>query len=130
MLTLLLQSTPERAGERRSEGEGIPILGMKEEEFLAALHFWQDSRQKRIDRIYDWASNVQNVVRLGQEEREEVEARARDVKVVMQGVSPPPPPPPPPPSSEDMDWLYFPRIGEEVRGWHGSRVTTARDAGK
>lgn len=85
-LTLLLTAP---AARRRG-----PSLG-------PALEFWQAMRQKRIDAVDDWATNVNNVSRLPEAERTRL---SDEGKLKTEGV-------------DDMGWLYTPTLEGDVEKW-------------
>lgn len=59
-------------------------------ELAQVLKQWQSRRQKRIDEIFDWATNVTNVTRLPEEERTKLEAAGKLANR----------------PNDDMSWLY------------------------
>ncbi|CAK1366997.1 unnamed protein product [Cercospora beticola] len=73
----------------------------KEESILEALEFWQKIRQDRIDAIYDWTMNTNNVNRLPEAEREKLmkEGKMR----VGEG--------------DDTRWLFGYDYDEVVKDW-------------
>ena len=99
-LTLLLTSTDHRedavngvkAHQTNSPGSKLPDI----------LHRWQDMRQRRIDEIYDWTTNSQNVDRMSEAEREKV--RAADKTEGGKSAE-----------GDDMSWLYKPKVEGEMR---------------
>lgn len=71
-------------------------------ELLPALRLWQDMRQKRIDTVFDWATNATSVARMPEAERNRLiqEGKVQDPK-----------------SNEnfnDMRWLYQLDLEKEV----------------
>ena len=72
---------------------------------VKALEFWQQMRQKRIDRIFDWATNATNIQRLPQAEREKLvqEGKAKDASADK--------------DFEDMRWLYNSTADQEIDDW-------------
>jgi 2-polyprenyl-6-methoxyphenol hydroxylase-like FAD-dependent oxidoreductase len=66
------------------------------EERKDALAGWQQTRQDRIDAIFDWATNATNVQRLPQADRDRLveEGQAKDANVTE--------------NFDDMRWLYAP----------------------
>jgi hypothetical protein len=67
-----------------------------------ALAYWQDMRQKRVDAVFDWATNNTNVQRLSEAERAKLNANNKP-----QGGS----------GTDDMSWLYRPKLEDEVTTW-------------
>ncbi len=72
---------------------------------LKTLEFWQDLRQKRIDTIFDYATNITNIQRLPQAEREKLvqEGKAKDADTDK--------------DFEDMRWLYNSTADQEINDW-------------
>jgi 2-polyprenyl-6-methoxyphenol hydroxylase-like FAD-dependent oxidoreductase len=68
---------------------------------IKALKFWQELRQKRIDTIFDWATNITNTQRLPQGEREKL-MHGRDGEVK---------------DLDDMRWLYNSTADQEIDSW-------------
>ncbi|KAF2104424.1 FAD/NAD(P)-binding domain-containing protein [Rhizodiscina lignyota] len=66
---------------------------------LVALGSWQKMRQERIDRIFDWATNVANVNRLPQDERDRL---VREGKIADDD------------KGNDMSWLYKPVQDQDI----------------
>lgn len=83
----------------RAEAIGADRLHLKQAQVLG---FWQSLRQDRIDAIFDWATNVTNVRRMPQEERDRLirEGKLRDAE-----------------NLDDMRWLYQPRTDEMLNKW-------------
>ncbi|KAK3675835.1 hypothetical protein LTR78_004476 [Recurvomyces mirabilis] len=71
---------------------------------LEGLGFWQQMRQKRVDAIYDWATNSNNVQRLPEAERNKLVAEGK-IKKGTAG------------EGDDMSWLYAPRLETDVQEW-------------
>lgn len=71
-----------------------------------ALQFWQESRQDRIDDVYDWATNATNVSRLPKAEREKEQATGSE-KGNRNG--------------DDMSWLYRPNWEQTIDTWSKSQ---------
>lgn len=71
---------------------------------LETLKFWQEARQTRIDAVFDWAMNVQNVQRMAAVDRERlvVEGKMKNLKGS---------------EIEDMSWLYVWDIDGQVDKW-------------
>lgn len=63
------------------------------------LRGWQLRRQKRIDAIFDWATNVTNVTRLPEEERAKLKAEGKLDSS----------------RNDDMGWLYGYDAQEDFR---------------
>jgi 2-polyprenyl-6-methoxyphenol hydroxylase-like FAD-dependent oxidoreductase len=72
-----------------------------EAKLLTSLKSWQDMRQKRIDEIFDWVTNSANVSRLSESERQKLIDEGK-VKKDAAG-------------DEDMDWMYRPKLEEEIK---------------
>lgn len=69
---------------------------------LQALRQWQDMRQRRIDMVFDWATNTTNIQRLPESERNRLiqEGIIKDPKTAE--------------NFDDMRWLYALNIEDEV----------------
>lgn len=108
-LTLLLTSMAGsgiRADRADSaDGEGDAAVGR----LIGALSYWQEMRQKRLDAIFDWVTNSQNVQRLPEAERKQLVAEGK-IKEVKPG------------EPDDMSWLYRPHLEEDVQCWIASRA--------
>ena len=68
---------------------------------LKGLASWQEMRQKRIDQIYDYATNSTNVARMSESERKTLIAEGKIKE--------------PSGEKEDMGWLYCPRLEGEMK---------------
>ena len=66
-----------------------------------ALKSWQEARQARIDAVFNWATNAQNVQRLPEAERNRViqEGKAKNPNVLA--------------AFDDMRWLYQPNLDQD-----------------
>ena len=74
------------------------LLGQKA---LAALERWQKMRQARIDAVYDWTANSNNVQRMPEDEKKTLIAEG---KIKDPGTS-----------GDDMRWLYQYDIDEAIK---------------
>lgn len=103
-LTLLLTSIIERHGT--ANGVTATKESLETQQLLKMLSSWQEMRQRRIDAIFDWATNATNVQRMPEAERKKLIAEGK-VKEGKAG------------EGDDMSWLYKPNLEEEVRalGW-------------
>ena len=72
-------------------------------DLLDVLQYWQTERQKRIDAVFDWATNTTNVARMSEAERAKVVAAGR----VVEEKKP----------EEDMRWLYEPTLEGHLEEW-------------
>jgi 2-polyprenyl-6-methoxyphenol hydroxylase-like FAD-dependent oxidoreductase len=72
-----------------------------EARLLQCLKLWQGVRQRRIDEIFDWATNSANVSRLSEAERQKLIDEGK-VKKDAGG-------------DADMDWMYRLKLEEEVK---------------
>lgn len=77
--------------------------GAGKEGLLEALEFWQKTRQDRIDAIYDWTTNTNNVNRLPEAERQKL---MKDGKIRV---------------DEDRGWLFQCDYDEVVKDWAEKR---------
>ena len=98
-LTLLLTSDPRMNGAR----DGVSADRGKSDNtrLLKLLSLWQDMRQRRVDAIFEWATNATNVQRLPEAERKKLIAEGK-VKEGKAG------------EGDDMSWLYRPKLEDEV----------------
>lgn len=82
--------------------QGLILMLSSSNELLAALRMWQDMRQKRIDLVWDWATNTTNVLRMSEEERNRLiqEGKIKDPKSNV--------------NFDDMRWLYQLDLEKEV----------------
>ena len=100
-LTLLLTAIVSREntvnGVITSEGKAV------EDGLLKGLKSWQDMRQKRIDEIFDYATNATNVARMSEAERHKLidEGKAKEAA----------------PDDDGMEWLYRPMLEEKMKEW-------------
>ncbi|KIW72287.1 hypothetical protein PV04_00492 [Phialophora macrospora] len=81
-----------------------PHIQLKE-----ALGFWQSLRQKRIDAVFDWATNRTNVQRMPLAEREKL---VREGKVLDAHNAE---------NFDDMSWLYRPGTDRLIDEWAETR---------
>lgn len=97
-LTLLLTTVVPVSGT--SNGVDSNEEKTAEARLLKGLESWQEMRQKRIDEIYDYATNFMNVSRMSESERKRhiVEGKSKE----RAG------------GEEDMGWLYRPKLEEEM----------------
>ncbi|KAK5168900.1 uncharacterized protein LTR77_006209 [Saxophila tyrrhenica] len=86
-LTLLLTSI---------DGEG------RNDKILGALSWWQGTRQRRVDAVFDWATNSTNVERMSEQDRSKL-LRERKAPERAQ--------------ADDMSWLYRPSLERDVKAW-------------
>jgi 2-polyprenyl-6-methoxyphenol hydroxylase-like FAD-dependent oxidoreductase len=68
---------------------------------LKGLASWQEMRQKRIDEIYDYATNSTNVARMSESERQKLIAEGKIKQTSGE--------------QEDMGWLYCPKLEGEMK---------------
>lgn len=73
--------------------------GVDQSKLLAALAFWQKIRQERIDAVFDFATNVVNVERMSEAERQKALAQGKGV------------------NSGDMRWLFLPQFEQQINDW-------------
>ena len=99
-LTLLLTATEKQI----YSGVNGTDKGNSNRKILDALSFWQEMRQRRIDAIFDWVTNSQNVQRMPEAERKRLLAEGR----IKEGAAG---------EGDDMSWLYRPSLEEEVNDW-------------
>lgn len=97
-LTLLLTS-PSRSVRHVSVPSTDTTKEAGDGSILMALEFWQKMRQKRIDAIFDWLTNYQNVERLPEAERQKLKSESKEQK------------------GDDMSWLYRPTLEKDVNEW-------------
>lgn len=97
-LTLLLTS-PARTVRHVSVSSTDSTKEAGDGSILMALAFWQDMRQQRIDAIFDWLTNYQNVERLPEAERQKLKSEGKSEK------------------GDDMSWLYQPTLETDVNEW-------------
>lgn len=100
-LTVLLTLSHEKIREVNGDAKGEHS---KDEKMLEAMSRWQEMRQQRIDAVFDWATNVNNVSRLPEAERKKLIAEGK-VKESKAG------------EGDDMSWLYQPNLEQEVKTW-------------
>ncbi|KXS96337.1 hypothetical protein AC579_9896 [Pseudocercospora musae] len=97
-LTLLLVSS---ASVNLSSGEAIHDQVHSRPTSLEALDFWQRMRQDRIDAIFEWTTNTNNVSRLPEAERKRLYAEGK----IREG------------QGDDTRWLFMLDIDKEVKNW-------------
>ncbi|KAK4565343.1 hypothetical protein LTR86_003960 [Recurvomyces mirabilis] len=94
-----MTSIPHSNGQTNGSG-----TDQRQTRVLEGLGFWQQMRQKRVDAIYDWATNSNNVQRLPEAERNKLMAEGK-IKKGTAG------------EGDDMSWLYAPRLESDVQEW-------------
>lgn len=82
---------------------GLTLMMGESDDLLSALRSWQAIRQKRIDAVFDWATNGTNVQRLPEAERQKLMA---ENKLKNPNASE---------YSDDMRWLYQYSLEDEVQ---------------
>ena len=103
-LTLLLMSMKEPGKTNGHNQAQTPNARL-----LHILSHWQTMRQKRIDTVFDWASNSTNVRRMPEAERKKLIAEG---KIKDDNSS----------QADDMSWLYRPTLEEDVKTWISSEA--------
>lgn len=82
---------------------GLTLVLRRSDDLLSALKGWQVMRQKRIDAVFDWATNGTNVQRLPEAERQKLMAENKLKNPNASGIS------------DDMRWLYQFDLEDEVK---------------
>jgi len=100
-LTLLLEA----ASSGRAETGGVTHEpGRSQSMQMKALAYWQSMRQRRVDAVFEWATNSTNVQRMSEEDRKNLinqySARERVTAQV-----------------DDMSWLYQPNLEDDIKTW-------------
>ena len=72
---------------------------------LEVLSFWHKMRQDRIDAVFDWTTNINNVSRLPEAERKRLYAEGK----IKEG------------QGDDTSWLFQFDIDKEVDRWLATR---------
>jgi hypothetical protein len=109
ILYLSLYSLPPSSGQGINQAlEDIYSLSLLltasgNNNMLGAFAYWQDMRQKRVDAVFDWATNNTNVQRLSEAERAKLNANNNKPQ---DGSGP-----------DDMSWLYRPKLEDDVKAW-------------
>ncbi len=96
-LTLLLTSMSEQ--DKTVSGVNGNQQDINNKPLTDALSYWQDMRQQRIDRIFDWVMNYQNVERMPEEDRKKFNSSHSATH------------------GDDMSWLYQPTLQKDVEQW-------------
>lgn len=81
---------------------GLTLILRRSDDLLSALRSWQAMRQKRIDAVFDWATNGTNVQRLPEADRLKLLAENKLKNPNASGIS------------DDMSWLYQFNLEDEV----------------
>ena len=79
----------------------VLLLRTSNARLVDLLRAWQDMRQRRVDAVFDWATNTTNVQRLPKGERDKIIAEG---EVSMSSGD----------NADDMRWLYGVDMGKEV----------------
>jgi 2-polyprenyl-6-methoxyphenol hydroxylase-like FAD-dependent oxidoreductase len=81
---------------------GLTLILARSSDLLSALAKWQAIRQKRIDAVFDWATNGTNVQRLPEAERQKLIAENKSKNPNASN------------DFDDMRWLYQLNLEDEV----------------
>lgn len=127
-LLQVITSFNERMGRKNGREEKREMMEEDEDDgtkrWMSLLDFWQEKRQKTIERIFEWATEGQNVARMGKGEREglmkerERLQKGKGGEKRDGGKS----------DGDDMSWLYAPQreFGTEVEEWWQRRGESGR----
>jgi len=116
LLTMLLVATIGKSTNSGGEvapdvdGDDARTTDQTQARLLKALQYWQEVRQKRIDAVFDWATNATNVQRLPEAERKKLLAEKKGENEKCG-------------DGDDMRWLYHPKLEEEAKAWLANRGT-------
>ena len=103
-LTLLLTSLTSFASESETDSDTATHETTPQDRLLEVLSFWQQMRQRRIDAIFEWVTNSQNVERLPEGDRKKLMAEGKIKAETLSG-------------RDDMSWLYQPTLENEIQSW-------------
>ena len=83
----------------------LMLLLKSGKDLLESLNLWQNIRQERIDAVYDWATNGNNVQRMPEAERTKLLADRKLSSATT------------PQDVDDMRWLYRHNLDQTIERW-------------